>query len=191
MPLSRQYADRGFGSNRRTSPSFDEYPFYTLAGHSASAGLSSAPFGHVLHRRERQRQVDAARGNRRRLPFQPRGWQRLNFSFTTRASHSELHRYLRIVRGIRRPKTGYFLRAESFYNVASEIDRLDEIPAARPHDQGFLRRRLTPQAVSRRIVHGAAQQAVLAVRALLPRRAGSRTVAVAPASGSRSHPCSA
>ena len=36
------------------------------------------------------------------------------------------------MRGIRRPKTGYFLRAESFYNVASEIDRLDEIPAAGP-----------------------------------------------------------
>jgi len=56
----------------------------------------------------------------------------MNFSFTTRASHSDLHKYLRIVRGIRRPRTGYFLRAESFYNVASEIDRLDEIPAAAP-----------------------------------------------------------
>jgi predicted ATPase len=28
-------------------------------------------------------------------------------------------------KGYRRPRTGYFLRAESFYNVASEIDNLD------------------------------------------------------------------
>src|SRR6185436_20187943 len=51
-----------------------------------------------------------------------------NFAFSTRASHSELHRYLRLSRGYKRPRDGYFLRAESFYNVASEIDRLDEEP---------------------------------------------------------------
>ena len=37
-----------------------------------------------------------------------------NFNFGTRASHSTLHRSLKIIRGIRRPKTDYFLRAESF-----------------------------------------------------------------------------
>lgn len=47
-----------------------------------------------------------------------------NFNFATRASESELHRCLRIARG-RRPKTGFFLRAETFYNVATEIERLD------------------------------------------------------------------
>lgn len=51
-----------------------------------------------------------------------------NFSFGTHASHSSLHRYLRIAKGFRRPRTGYFLRAESFYNVASEIDKLDAEP---------------------------------------------------------------
>ena len=30
-----------------------------------------------------------------------------------------------VIRGFRRPKDGFFLRAESFYNVATEIDRLD------------------------------------------------------------------
>jgi predicted ATPase len=45
-----------------------------------------------------------------------------NFAFGTRASHSDLHNYLRIVRGVRRPNTGFFLRAESFFNVASYID---------------------------------------------------------------------
>ena len=55
-----------------------------------------------------------------------------NFSFGTRRSHSELHEYLRIAKGIRRPRDGYFLRAESFFNVATEIERLDEDPTAGP-----------------------------------------------------------
>jgi predicted ATPase len=50
-----------------------------------------------------------------------------NFRFATVASESDLHRCLRLVRGARRPRTGYFLRAESFYNVASEIDRIGGI----------------------------------------------------------------
>jgi len=48
-----------------------------------------------------------------------------NFSFATHASHSALHQHLRIVRGITPPRDGYFLRAESFFNVSSEIERLD------------------------------------------------------------------
>jgi len=48
-----------------------------------------------------------------------------NFHFDTRASHSPLHKYVRLSRGYRKPKNGYFLRAESFYNVATEIEQLD------------------------------------------------------------------
>ena len=48
-----------------------------------------------------------------------------NFRFGTRTSHSLLHEYIRIAKGIRRPKDGFFLRAESFFNVATEIERLD------------------------------------------------------------------
>jgi predicted ATPase len=55
-----------------------------------------------------------------------------NFSFCTRASHSELYTCLRLVRSHRRPKDGYFLRAESFFNVASEIERLDSEPGSGP-----------------------------------------------------------
>lgn len=55
-----------------------------------------------------------------------------NFSFGTRASHSDLHRYLRIAKGLRRPRDGYFLRAESFFNVATEIEKLDEDPMGGP-----------------------------------------------------------
>jgi predicted ATPase len=49
-----------------------------------------------------------------------------NFAFNTHASHSELHKFLRLSRGFKRPRDGFFLRAESFFNVASEIQRLDE-----------------------------------------------------------------
>jgi predicted ATPase len=47
-----------------------------------------------------------------------------NFNFSTRGSHSDLHKALRLVRGWRRPRTGYFLRAESFFNVATNIEEL-------------------------------------------------------------------
>jgi predicted ATPase len=55
-----------------------------------------------------------------------------NFNFGTRASHSPLHEYLRISRGYRKPRDGWFLRAESFFNVATEIERLDEGPGGPP-----------------------------------------------------------
>lgn len=51
-----------------------------------------------------------------------------NFSFSTRASHSELHACLRLVRSFQRPRDSYFLRAESFFNVATEVERLDSEP---------------------------------------------------------------
>lgn len=47
-----------------------------------------------------------------------------NVKMSTRASHSVLHQHLRLVRGTRRPRTGYFLRAESFFNVATYIEEL-------------------------------------------------------------------
>lgn len=56
--------------------------------------------------------------------FNPEGGSK-NFSFSTRDSHSALSKYIRCSRGVRKPKGGYFLRAESFYNVATEIEALD------------------------------------------------------------------
>ena len=57
--------------------------------------------------------------------FNPEGGSR-HMTVSTRPSHSDLHRYLRLVRGTRRPKTGYFLRAESFFNVATYIEQIPE-----------------------------------------------------------------
>jgi predicted ATPase len=63
--------------------------------------------------------------------FNPEGGSR-NFRFTTRDSHSELHRFLRVARGHPRPRDGFFLRAESFFNVATEIEKLDAEPGGGP-----------------------------------------------------------
>jgi predicted ATPase len=52
-----------------------------------------------------------------------------NFRFGTRRSESCLHQFMRPVRGHRRPGDGFFLRAESYFNVATEIERLDEDPS--------------------------------------------------------------
>lgn len=52
-----------------------------------------------------------------------------NFNFATQRHRPELATHLRLIRGTRRPRTGFFLRAESFFNVASEIERLDNEPS--------------------------------------------------------------
>lgn len=65
------------------------------------------------------------------MGFNPEGGSR-NFNFSTRASHSDLHQCLRIGKGFKRPRDGYFLRAESFFNVATEIENLDADPLAGP-----------------------------------------------------------
>ena len=62
------------------------------------------------------------------LGFNPEGGSK-NVRFTTRSSHSNLHEFLRVTKGFRRPQDGWFLRAESFFNVATEIELLDAEPA--------------------------------------------------------------
>jgi predicted ATPase len=48
-----------------------------------------------------------------------------NFNFATRASHSVLWEAIRLVRGGRRPRTDFFLRAESLFTAATYIEQLD------------------------------------------------------------------
>src|SRR5579871_4974710 len=46
--------------------------------------------------------------------------------FRTRDTHSALHRCLCLERSFHRATDGFFLRAESFYNVASELEAIEE-----------------------------------------------------------------
>ena len=61
------------------------------------------------------------------MGFNPEGGT-INFNFATNDSHSDLYHYLTVSRGYKRHRDGFFLRAESFYNVASNIDELDAEP---------------------------------------------------------------
>ena len=50
----------------------------------------------------------------------------LNFNFHTNNTHSSLHHAIILDRGYRRPDEGFFLRAESFYNVATQLERYEK-----------------------------------------------------------------
>lgn len=76
--------------------------------------------------------------------FNPEGGTR-NYSFSTYDSHSELCNAIRLSRGVRRAGYGYFLRAESFYNVATKEEEYSRGPGGRPqhfheksHGESFL-----------------------------------------------------
>lgn len=58
--------------------------------------------------------------------FNPEGGTK-NFNFSTYNSHSLLYKYIHLIKGIKTPKDGFFLMAESMYNLASNIDELDVI----------------------------------------------------------------
>ena len=75
--------------------------------------------------------------------FNPEGGTK-NYSFSTYDSHSQLHEAVRISKGFRKAKWGYFLRAESFYNVATkereyaDFDHPSEEYHEKSHGESFL-----------------------------------------------------
>lgn len=75
--------------------------------------------------------------------FNPEGGMK-NYFFSTYNSHSSLHEALKISKGYRKVSWGYFLRAESFYNVATkEEDYADSTHPSlkyheRSHGESFL-----------------------------------------------------
>ena len=68
--------------------------------------------------------------------FNPEGGTK-NYSFSTYDSHSQLHEAVRISKGYRRAKWGYFLRAESFYNVATKEEEYADFahPSQKYHEK--------------------------------------------------------
>lgn len=108
-------------------PSFERYPF-------------SLPAVRGLHRLELHPRVtffvgENGSGKSTLLEaiavacgFNPEGGALHEVEFTTRESHSELHRWLRVQIPGRLEMRGYFLRAESFYNVATAVEEQDREP---------------------------------------------------------------
>jgi predicted ATPase len=77
------------------------------------------------------------------LGFNPEGGT-LNFNFSTFDSHSNLDEYIRVVKGVTRPKDHFFFRAETFYNVATNIEEIGVIDSyggkslhAQSHGESF------------------------------------------------------
>lgn len=68
--------------------------------------------------------------------FNPEGGTK-NYSFSTHDTHSELCDAIRLVKGCRREKWGYFFRAESFYNAATQEKMYADAahPSAGYHEQ--------------------------------------------------------
>ncbi len=103
-------------------PSFDEYPFSI----PAIGGLSRLEFDQPV-----TFFVGENGSGKSTLleaiailsALNPEGGSR-NFDFATRASHSDLKNYLRLARSPQGIRDAYFLRAESYFNVATEIERL-------------------------------------------------------------------
>lgn len=76
--------------------------------------------------------------------FNPEGGTR-NYCFSTHDTHSELCNAITIAKGYRKEKWGYFLRAESFYNVATQEEKYADFahPSEeyhnRSHGESFLK----------------------------------------------------
>ena len=68
--------------------------------------------------------------------FNPEGGTK-NYVFSTYDSHSELCNAMRISKGYRKANWGYFLRAESFYNVATKEEEYADIahPSEKYHEK--------------------------------------------------------
>ena len=72
--------------------------------------------------------------------FNPEGGTR-NYHFSTKDTHSELCGAIRLVRNPARARRGYFLRAESFYNVATAEEEYAEVSREyhrKSHGESFL-----------------------------------------------------
>ena len=77
------------------------------------------------------------------LGFGPEGGTK-SVQFRTVESVSPLHEAIRVARGVPQPRDGYFLRAESFFNVASYMDEVGYVKGyggslhTRSHGEAFM-----------------------------------------------------
>src|SRR5690242_10705634 len=111
-------------------PSFDSYPF-SLAAIRHLERLELHPAVTFIVGENGSGKSTLLEAMATAWGFNPEGGTP-NFNCNTRASHSPLYRCMRLVKSVKRARDGFFLRAESFFNVATEIEALDAEPAPAP-----------------------------------------------------------
>ncbi|KLU61116.1 vitamin B12 import ATP-binding protein BtuD [Peptococcaceae bacterium CEB3] len=116
--------------DRERVPSFSEYPF-NLPAIKSLQRLSFHPEVTFLIGENGSGKSTILESIAVACGFNAEGGSR-NFNFSSKATHSDLDNYIKVVKGPRRPHTGFFLRAESFYNLATNIDDLDSDPSGGP-----------------------------------------------------------
>jgi len=124
MKLSRleQYI-RAIELERERIPSFFEYPF-NLPAIEKLYSLSFHPHVTFLIGENGSGKSTILEAIAVAYGFNAEGGTK-NFNFSSKATHSNLNNYIKVVKGTSKPRAGFFLRAESFYNLATNIDELD------------------------------------------------------------------
>ncbi len=109
-----------FVLERENVPSFDEYPFSlnALADFRRLKFDKKVTFFVGENGSGKSTLLEAIAYH---VGLNPEGGTR-NTLFSTADTHSGLFKYTRLIRSAKYPKDSYFLRAESFYNLASYMD---------------------------------------------------------------------
>ncbi|WP_436375042.1 AAA family ATPase [Cytobacillus sp. BC1816] len=123
MDLLRSQYVRGISLKREEIPSFNQYPF-SLPSLKTMDEVPFHPKVTFLIGENGMGKSTLLEAVAVALGFNAEGGS-FNFNFSTFDSHSVLGDYLKVIKGIDRPSDGFFLRAESFYNVASNIEEMD------------------------------------------------------------------
>ena len=107
---------------RETVPSFEQFPFTIPAIGALNDLVLDRPVTFLIGENGSGKStlLEAIAIS---LGLNPEGGSR-NFRFGTRDSHSSLSRHLRLTRSPKRIRDSFFLRAESYFNVATQIEAL-------------------------------------------------------------------
>lgn len=134
---------RSISLKRERIPSYEQYPFSIPAVRELDS-LEFHPDVTFLVGENGAGKSTLVEAIALALGFGAEGGTR-NVQLDSGKSTSELHQYLGIVRGVARPRDGYFLRAESFYNVATYMDEVGYLGDygnrsihARSHGEAFM-----------------------------------------------------
>jgi predicted ATPase len=116
---------RSIELNRKNVPSFSEYPFNLPAIRDLQS-LSFHPKVTFIIGENGSGKSTLLESIAVAYGFNAEGGTK-NFNFSSRSTHSNLSNYVKVIKGTKKPRTGFFLRAESFYNFASNVDDLEVV----------------------------------------------------------------